>query len=171
MAYEYRSLALTRFIGQPERVKKAAHIIRTHPGFTWSVLAHSNGCAIALRVLDECPDIRLDALHLVAAAAPAHCGVNGLNSIASRRYSNGGGQVNDVHLYVSRRDRALWFGGLSRKLFGWCGLGYGDLGRSGPCNVGDDLDRILHVTQRDELDHCDWLRGENFPLLMRNLTR
>lgn len=162
--YEYRC-GIFKTPGQARRCARVRDYLNAFADCDRIVTGHSNGCDIALKTLATNPLIKVKALHLVAAATPAHCGTNGLNEIARR------GQVQEVHLYVSKNDRILLAGWLSYELFGWVGRGFGDLGLEGPLNIGPDLAPILTIHQDDTMGHSDWLRGDSLYSLLWNMTR
>ncbi len=164
-AYEYRCPALFRFVSQPKRIKACSHVLRTNPGHAWSAVGHSNGCRILLEMLNDCPDVRLESLHLIAPAATAHCGRNHLNEIVRR------GQVRDVFIYGSNNDRALLLGRWSEIVAGWIGLGYGDLGRHGPVNMTPEARAATQTLWRDEFGHSTWFSPAHFDDTMKLVTR
>ena len=104
-------------------------------------VGHSNGGAILTDCLRDHPNVRIDELHLIAAAVNADCDASGLNLIAGR------GQVKRVVLYVSASDEVLGLGPL---------VSYGTLGKTGPCNVSMALEKLLREVDRD-CGHCDWV--------------
>jgi hypothetical protein len=132
------SASLDRYAGVVASDLMAAAVA----GFTPIVAAgHSNGCRILVRSLAEDAGVRIDTLHLVAAAVDRDCEASGLNSIARRE------QVKRIVLYVSPDDTALGFGPL---------FGYGNLGKLGPLNPSPELLRILERVD-GHCDHSDWV--------------
>ncbi len=162
--YEYRSGATTRWWGQAARVKACEYLLKRYSTRQITIGAHSNGCEIALRMLRECSDLHVRSLHLFAPAADACFEQNGLNKAIYEA------RVGEVHIYGSHHDRALWAGRLSRTLFGWAGLGYGDLGRAGPANQSDIAKRVSTMNWRDDFGHSTWFDNDHFHDTMRLIT-
>lgn len=164
VTYEYRSRALTRWRGQAARIRDCSDLARRYKGSYINVVAHSNGCDIILAALRECTDILVSELHLFAAAAEASFDHNGLNVAAAQ------GRVGSINLYGSHNDKALKWATLSRRLFGWLGLGYGDLGRFGPRNVANSAEAITRELWRDHYGHSTWFDHDRFDETMRLIT-
>ena len=158
--YDYRC-GLIKTPGQARRCVDVRQKLNGYADHRRVPIGHSNGCDIICRVLRETPGLRVESIHLFAAATSADYRKNGLNLIVAR------GQVREIYLYCSENDRALWAGGMTEDLFGWMGLGYGSLGRRGPRHQTDAARAATHVIWRDEFDHSDWFRGEHFDHSMR----
>jgi predicted alpha/beta hydrolase family esterase len=181
--FEYLALPLTRWIGQAKRIRDCAALLQRHFASTDDrivVVAHSNGCPIALETLRSCPDLHVEALHLIAAAADSDSRRNGINEICSR------GQVRSIHLYCSRSDQALKYGaGLSRILVGsWTRLlherfgffpelGYGQLGYYGPeaGSLASDVYPKIFMEWRNGFNHSTWFEPAHFDDTMELITR
>jgi len=162
--FEYFSGAMTRRLFQSGRVDIAADIVRNYIGDHRIVLVgHSNGCDIICRLIERYGFIIKEA-HLFAAAAEKDFNRNGLNEALTDN------RLGLVHVYTSREDDVLKYGGgLTCGLFGWCGMGYGTLGYSGPTNVRDKTRVFVH--QNDRMNHGDWFAGENFLWSMQSVTQ
>lgn len=156
--FEYAAGALTRRFWQQARARAIANMVGYYArsGYEISLVGHSNGCDLIGRVIElTAGDFR--SAHLFAAAAEAgdFDWPLGLN-------------LEHLFLYVSAADRALQLAGLSRKLFGWAGLGYGDLGRRVPPDLAESPRVTVH--RRDDYGHSTWFeRGARFETTMRQL--
>lgn len=104
-------------------------------------VGHSNGCYILVDALKANADLRIDELHLIAAAVPSDCDASALNAIAQS------GRIKKLVLYVSPVDEALGIGAL---------MGYGDLGKVGPVNSSPWLQAMTRIV-RDNRLHSDWV--------------
>jgi hypothetical protein len=163
--YEYACGAITRRIGQEKRVRECAELLmRANPRSRKVICSHSNGADICLRLLAEHPWIRVHELHLFAAAAEHDFAKNGLNAAFAR------GQVDRVVCYCSSADKALKAGRVTRKLFGFLGLGYGFLGLVGPENVAEEFAGNVETVWKAGYGHSDWL-GKHFDEAMGMVTQ
>ncbi len=119
--FEYRTGALLRRIGQQARAQSLAKMVGHYvdSGYRIVMAGHSNGGDLIERVLALRPQTKFAAIYLFNAACT---GERLLDTIHYRRVSR-------VYLYGHPDDPALKLGALSVRLFGWLGLGYGDLGR------------------------------------------
>lgn len=159
--FEYACWAVTRFIRQGQRVAALAAMIGyySRAGFRVTLVGHSNGCAIIAKVLAVVGP-KIDSAHLFA---PAADGADFAEALREDR-------LGVLHTYGSKGDAALKFAGISRKLLGWAGLGYGNLGLTAsefaaqlPLRVFDHSD--------DTQGHSTWFdRGERFEKTMQLLT-
>jgi hypothetical protein len=167
-AYRYGCPAVLRWALQPIYVHNVAALLRRRSPYYPRIVAagHSNGCDILCQVLRKNADLRVDELHLVAAATPSDFDTNGLNDAI------GGGQVKRVHLYCSPVDRALEFAKLSGGVLSALGFGgdwvYGDLGREGPRNQ-TDYARARTVVTWERYGHSEWV-NEHFADLIGAIT-
>lgn len=158
--FEYAASALTRRIWQDDRAKAIARMCEFYFEAGWEVvlIGHSNGCDLIARVLALCVGRRFRSVHLFAAAA----------DWAPFSLALHAARVGHVFIYASSSDRALWWAGLSRKVGGWAGLGYGNLGREVPAAA--EATAGCTVIRRNEYGHSDWhARGERFESTMRLL--
>jgi predicted alpha/beta hydrolase family esterase len=164
--YEYRSGALTRFAGQKKRVEDLAKMLGRLPAdVDVTAVGHSNGCDLLVRLVREHKDVRLSSLHLIAAATERNFARNGLNDALAS------GRIEDLYLYGSRKDQALYWGQASKNLFGWLGLGYGGLGRYGPTGLVRESWGRVHSMWDDSFGHSTWLAGVHFDETMRLCQR
>lgn len=157
--FEYACGALTRRLRQQQRAEAIARMCAFYQDDDYyiTLIGHSNGCDLISRVLKlirHTPDTNV---HLFAPAADADVFERAADQWLQR-----------VCLYVSANDQALKWGGYTRKLFGWAGLGYGSLGREVPASF--EQNQRCAVTRRDDYGHSTWFeRGENFESTMRLL--
>ncbi len=162
--YEYFSGALTRRLFQNRRVAEVVEMIDNYSETHDVVLVgHSNGCDIILRALQRRARA-VNCIHLFAAAAEADCRKSGLNQAMKNS------PWLKVFITVSRGDEALRIAArTSHFLFGWLGLGYGDLGYEGPSNVY--YPERIKVLRCDSMNHGEWFRaGDNFEYSMRAIV-
>ena len=160
--FEYCAGALTRRILQARRARAYAALANAYAGMdSINLVGHSNGGDIILRAL---PDITvsLDTLHFISAAAGSDFKKNGLNAALVS------GQVKRVVVWMAGRDAALPQARLSQRLLGWLGLGYEDLGLTGPLHVATP-ERVF-VIQENAFGHSTWFDAPHFALTMRRLT-
>lgn len=156
---EYFSGVLTRRLFQQARAAKYARMVRRYltAGYTVSLVGHSNGCDLALRIAALVGEAggALRHLHLVAAAAEADFDENGLNFLLHD------GTVRRVQVYVSRADRALRFAQSTARplnalrLLG-LNLGYGSLGLTGPLAGTVQHASRVSVIDRPGYGHGTW---------------
>jgi hypothetical protein len=160
-----------------------AHDAWTDAGVTWLhtrapateasgvvLVGHSNGAEVICRALREVEigtrgssslqgRHPVAEVHLIAPACEADFDRNGLN--AALEY----GRVGAVHVYMSGQDRALRLARWSRRLFGWLGLGYGDLGLRGPVNAAGRVFAHREAT----FGHSTWFAGAEFERTMQRI--
>ena len=165
--YAYHTYAVTRWLEQETHVRRCYECLAEYVGNHNIVfVGHSNAGDLFLRLLREYPTLPFRAAHLIAPAADPDFERNGLNRALRR------GQVDRVVVYGSEDDRALKLAGFSRRVLGWAGLGYGDLGRVGARNVGPDVEHLYKPDFRPGYDHSDWFdtRGGAFYNVMRKIV-
>lgn len=126
---------------------------------------HSNGCALIAaaiaKLAGDLPGYRLPVVNLLCGAVEADFRTNGLGAALTA------GNIDRVRVWVAGDDKAMELATLSRRLFGWFGGGYGDLGRHGPQGLTPDLEPRVPVTVAPGQGHSDlWLAG-NFETTMR----
>lgn len=164
--WEYATGALTRRLRQQSRARKIATMLRYYEaaGYALVLVGHSNGCDLIARVLRlrgtepwyfQHP---IEAAHLYAPAAEE-------KDFAAALACGGLGWL---HLNVGGKDRALWWGGVTRRLFGWAGLGYGTLGRQPECPL--TYDPRVTVRHEPAYGHSDFFtKGAAFEYTMQHL--
>lgn len=160
--WEYVAGALTRRLRQAERAEAIARMAGYYfsRGWTVSFIAHSNGCDLVARVLELlAPRARhVRSVHLFAPAADE---IDFLQALRTRR-------LGWCFLYGSPNDRALQLAGVSRRLFGWAGLGYGSMGL-GLSPEGTKQPHLYAFTEPD-YGHSTWFtRGAIFDRTMRRI--
>jgi len=158
-AFQYFSDTVFRRMFQDKRVDRLHNLLKRYSDFGLKIklVAHSNGCDLVCRLLQQ-HKISIDEIHLVAGAADCDCDKNGINKAFKE------GRLGRARFYCSRKDSALKKAVASKVLFGWMGLGYDFVGLVGPSNVRvcDDV----RVVWRDDFDHSDWFKGANFNWLL-----
>lgn len=163
--FEYACGALTRRLRQDDRAAAIARMCGFYflAGFEVSLVGHSNGCDLIARVIRRVDRRGFLSVHLFAAAADASDFIELLEARTADRF-----RIGQLFLYVSANDRALQLAGVSKTLFGWAGLGYGDLGRRVPIELGGHPRVLVH--QDDSQRHSTWLaRGRQFESTMQLL--
>ena len=159
--YEYKAWPITRRLSQGRHIREFASTLRyyvTHSKNKIHAVNHSNGCEIALQALKKYPSLKIDTLHLIAPAVDADCTRNGINDIVLPKDLP---QVNRIFLYVSADDEILKIATWSKKVFGWMGLGYGDLGRVGLLDPSDLAFSRITTIDRPYL-HSQWFWSQHF---------
>lgn len=155
--FEYAAGPLTRRLRQQWRAEAIAKMCGYYlrAGYEVSFVAHSNGADLVERVLTM-PVVRPARIRSVHLFAPA-CGGTVFRDPPTAA----------LHLYGSPYDRALALAGLSRRLLGWAGLGYGDLGR----RLWEFRGRPrVHVHEDPAQGHSTWFaRGLPFETTMARL--
>jgi hypothetical protein len=149
---EYFVGPISRAFGQKKRSEKLARTMSFYKDWDIVLGGHSNGCDVILDALNAMKPTNIKSLHLIAAACEADFERNGLNSL----------NINDVHVYIGGKDRALQLAA------SWVGhiLGYGILGKIGPQNAKMKVETIL----KSDFEHNDWFSKENFEYTMEKIT-
>lgn len=175
--YEYACGALTRRIKQQSRAEALAKMVRYYADCVgrnpkqghqqkWHInlVGHSNGCDIILRTLALLPEhLKIESIHLIAAACEADFDANGLNRWLWD------GHLGRVAIYSGGKDDALKFAKLTSRILKPFGLGYGSLGLTGPINPAETI-RIQEFHQND-FGHSDWFAPGNFATTMNYVTQ
>ena len=160
--FEYHTNFATRFIRQRARIAACANMIGFYrrAGFTRIIgVGHSNGCAILAGLLTRL-NVPLESVHLFAPAAePADF------ATALRQ-----GSVGRIYLYGSTKDAPLrLLAPVSKLLFGWAGLGYGNLGAKADQFTAAHPGDVVNVSN-NTYGHSDWFaRGDQFEDTMRQI--
>lgn len=163
--FEYAAGPLTRRLRQQWRAEAIATMCSYYlrAGYEVSLIAHSNGADLVERLIASHPLYRFRTVHLFAPA----CTGDTLRGALQCDPTDCGG-IGALHLYGSAHDTALKLAALSRRLFGWAGLGYGDLGRR--VNDFRGLPRV-HVHDEFWHGHSTWFaRGPAFVATMQRLA-
>lgn len=164
--FEYAAGAITRRIRQQWRAEAIARMAAFYitGGFEVVFVAHSNGCDLVARVLAQLWPAKIRSAHLFAAATDGDALAHAINEQ----------QLGTLHLYGSANDGAMKLAAVSRRAFGWLGLGYGDLGGrveefAAYHNGGAALVPPAIFAHRDDShSHGSWFaRGESFERTMR----
>lgn len=168
--YEYFTPAITRRLHQQRRAEGIAKMVGywQTAGARVSLVAHSNGGDLAERVLDLVATRSATAHRHISSAhlyAPA---CDGLVLAAALR----SGLLGHLYLHGQPNDPALRLGALSGRLFGWAGLGYGDLGRR-VTEFGRE--QALNPGQFTDVvgewgDHSHWFRPAVFETTLDRLV-
>lgn len=160
---EYFVSPIARMFGQRARARKLRATLLHYQarGFAVSLACHSNGADVALKALRESrwPEVRR--LCLIAAACDADCQRNGLNEAVEQ------GRVNEVKIYVGKRDLPLRF---VKASFLAKRIGYGALGYDGPMNVSEAAMARVVTHVEPDFGHSSWFDESNFDVLMEDMT-
>lgn len=160
--WEYAAGALTRRLRQAARAEAIARMADFYFTAGWEVsfIAHSNGCDLVARVLELLAPLErhVRSAHLFAPAADEIDFVQALQA----------GRLGQCWVYGSSNDGALRLAEISRRLFGWAGLGYGCMG------LGLSLDATMqprmHFITENGYGHSTWFaRGAIFDRTMRRI--
>ena len=165
-----------RAFWQRGREKKLANLIKSYltAGFEVVLVAHSNGCDVAIGALQRLGWPLIKALHLFSGATESDFRFNHLNWAVSLR------KIGDVFVYVAGKDRwlriARWPIG---ELLGYDGEFHwgnlfsfrGSLGLNGPVNVSADAQAHVHKIEEPSFDHSTWWAGGNFERSMERIVK
>lgn len=155
--FEYATGALLRRIKQARRAQAIARMCGFYrrAGYRIHLVGHSNGCDLIARVL-EIFGYPVESVHLFAPAA------DGGDFLAAFEQ----GRLGELHIYGSRKDRALKLARLSRRLAGWIRirgrrLGYGSLGLLGREFAHEHAPAWpIHDHSDDAQGHSTWFGRE-----------
>ena len=166
-SFQYRVKFFDRWLFQSRNVRrlndKVNEIAALSEGRAKvTLICHSNGGEIACDLLRMFPHHKLKSVILISSACDADFRANGLNAHLRD------GRVQHVHCLCSRGDLVLkYIAPASKLLFGWLGLGYGNLGYAGPRSVDPDVMRFVHVSWKNAFDHGTWFEPSNLPTTER----
>ena len=160
---EYFTTAATVWIHARDRAKAFADLLDQFYGWRIIVVAHSNGCHVAVDALKIATSVKIDALHLVAGAVDGNFRRNGLNWALKK------GQVGRVVVYRGGKDWAMRLCSTlaGKALFGVY-LGDKPLGLAGAQDVDQfiETDRVREVFE-PTYGHSSWWADENFDATMK----
>jgi pimeloyl-ACP methyl ester carboxylesterase len=165
--FSYQVSALDRWLHQQSIINSFAQVLGDHvedkSNDRVTLCGHSNGCAVICGVLRQNPTIKVDELHLIAAAAQNDFVKNGLGRALST------GQVNQVFLHCSHADSALAWAKRTRWL-GWFNSGweYGWMGLDGPVNTPTIYDGKCTIWYPG-YDHSSYFEPLNFDHVMHRV--
>jgi pimeloyl-ACP methyl ester carboxylesterase len=160
---EYFTTALTVWVHAKDRAENFAELLQQFDGWDIIIVAHSNGCHVALDALRIAHSVKVRKLHLVAGACDGNFARNGLNWMLKK------GQVGSVAVYRGGKDWAMrlcsTLGG--KALFGIY-LGDKPLGLGEPQNVDQfiETDRVKEVFE-PAFGHSTWWSPKYFDASMR----
>lgn len=150
---EYRADGVFRRIFQGRRAQNLNDICEELDGERIRIVAHSNGGDIVDRMMGI-SSVKIEEIHMVASASQPDMRKSFIpTAIRDDRLER-------AFFYCSKRDRTLAKAApLTKKLFGWAGLGYDNVGFLGPQDIpGDVVDDIETIWW--EYDHSDmWLQN------------
>ncbi len=141
------------------KVRELAEVLLEFHDCELHVAVHSNGGNMiceALRLLlkmggSELHGLHLTSLHLIAPSCESDCRKNLLNEAVLLDL------VSQVFLYQPGRDGAVRLGHAMKFLFGWAGLGHGNLSVAGFRHVADGVQGRFHTLQFPEANHTSLL--------------
>jgi hypothetical protein len=144
---------------QGHHIKELARKINQYdPSWKINLIGHSNGAAIicgALPLIQPVVNV-----HLLSPACDADFYENNLHEALTR------GRVKRVTVYIAEKDVPMKFARVSKFLLGWCNLGFGTLGLSGPINAPANC---VEVVREKTFGHSDWWKPANFDATMRRI--
>lgn len=157
---EYFTAAVLRPFGQRDRSDKLVRTASYYDNAIWrkDVVAHSNGTDVVTDALKQDPALRFHTVHLVCAACEADFWKNGLNQCLRE------GRIRWVRVYVATDDKALKFAAswFAKKI-----LGYGTLGRRGPCRVAAEVAGRVETVEWNGYGHSTCWDDEHFDDTMK----
>ena len=147
--FEYYTSAVFRWIGQRKRAEDLVFLINTYlnAGYRVVLIGHSNGADLIARAFKM--GVRVDSIHLFAAAADEKDFVSAIENKLVQR----------VHLYGSADDAALKTASLTRRLLGLFGLGYGSLGLDGS-TLANKYPSVVKDHSMKGYGHSTWFQIE-----------
>jgi hypothetical protein len=158
-AYRYLATPALRWVMQAWRVRQCRIKLQKwiDDDFQPVLVGHSNGCDILLKAIKGVRGLRGAKLHLISGAAEADFKVNGLNEAMKA------GRIDTVTVWVAGKDSALevW-APISRALVGWLGLGYKNIGATGPSNVSALVGTRVFQINEPEFGHSTWFEEKHF---------
>ena len=159
---EYFTTALTVWIHSHERAETFAKLLNQFYGWRIIIVAHSNGCHVALDAMRIAHSVKIHALHLVAGAVDGNFRRNGLNWMLKK------GQVGDVRIYRGGRDWAMRLCCLiAGKLLFAISLRDKPLGLAGAKDVDPVVaDQVMEIIE-PAFGHSDWWHPDNFNRTMK----
>lgn len=159
---EYFTTAATVWIHAHERAKVFAGLLNQFRGWDIRVVAHSNGCNVALDAMRIAHSIRVSELHLVAGACNGNFHENGLNWMLKKE------QVGRVRIYRGGRDWAMRLCCMiaGHFLFG-ISLRDKPLGLAGATNVAPAQANKVEDFYEPTFGHSTWWAGRQFDQTMR----
>lgn len=160
--FSYWCDVLFRRLLQQKRARELAKILETWDGRRIVLVGHSNGCDLICRAL-KLTSVKVAEVHLFAGAVDSSFTKNGLNEAIRQE------RVGGLFIYSSASDEALRIAGLSQ-VFSWLGLGYGNLGLTGPKDATDLAKEHTKEVRRDSYGHSDWFLAANFDSTMRMIS-
>lgn len=154
---EYLSFpALSRLLGQKNRMKKLARTLTFYQDWDIHLVGHSNGCAVILDALRYLNWPRIESIHFFSPACKANCRKNG---IRDHQYSQ---TLKRFIVFLGGRDIPVRIAGsYIGELFG-----YGTMGTKGPIGFDPSL---TEVRKMSEWGHSEWWEDTNFPWTMQQV--
>lgn len=160
--FEYYSPALLRRFFQRGHIDNLAEVIANYGGARLHLVGHSNGCELIAQAL-RYTSAPIASVHLIAGAVDRDFNTNGLSLRLLR------GQVKRVVCYCSHGDNVLKYFARPSQIFGFLGLGYGDLGLRGPTGVQATAGCTVETYWRETYGHSDWFANEHFGETMNRI--
>ena len=162
LADEYWTTALTSWIQRRQRARAFANALGQFGGIRNVIVAHSNGCTVALDALQMLRwMIHVEALHLVSGACDSNLERNGINSGLRS------GALGKCCVYIAGKDQAMRIEDTlaGRSLFG---LGWDKpLGLAGPKNLDPLSISKVRMIRKADFGHSTWWEKQNFDNTMK----
>lgn len=142
---------------QQKLAQKFAKRISFYESDEWDIylVGHSNGCDIILRILKLLDNNQIiKEIHLVSPACCSDFEKNGILDYIRLE------KVGKVKVYIAGSDKAMKVATLSSKLFGFIGLGYGDMGGMNPNHLRTIIGQRNVIYEKD-YGHSTWFMEDN----------
>jgi len=161
--FEYFTGPLTRRLYQTQRAQKLARMISFYQGWEVVLVAHSNGCDVALRAIELLDGtVQIEQIHMIAAACEADILKNGLEYRLQRK------DLKHIYLYIGGKDYAMEIAKISSKFLGCFGLGYGSMGGLAPEDAREMYGENSTMYQAS-FGHSTWFEDAVFDLTMQQI--
>ena len=145
------------------RARQLLQLLEPYRGFRIVLVGHSFGTVLICRVLADRRVPPITCACLIASAADADFGRNGLNAALRENC------VGEIHLYQSRRDGTLAAARATAWWLRWVRLDFGWLGLTGPRNLDPAVAARVRVIQKPYA-HSQWFAPDCFDQTMREIT-
>jgi esterase/lipase superfamily enzyme len=158
----FSGFLLSRAIWQKKRAEKLRKKLQFYINQGWEIclVAHSNGADVVLDTLRDMNWPAMKELHLFSPACESDFVKNGLNGAMAD------GRIDKVSVYIAEKDLPLRLAGT---LIGWIS-GFGQLGRTGPMRVCEDVSSRVRVVRESDFGHSTWWSEENFAETMDRIA-
>ena len=162
--FEYFAGPLTRRLSLGRHARDLADLVRAYWDWHVHVVAHSNGCEIAVRAVRELAGKPLAGLVFLSPACDGRMDANGLNGALDSA------AVGRLEVLRGGSDRAGWWAAASRILTLGL-LGYGTMMRTGPVGVAPEVAHKVTDVCVPDWGHSTMMESAHFGAMMAGIVR